>query len=121
MKDYTSIKGLINKKALQKSIDVNQDGYGGACVNVAINVMKHLDDFKDEFNIDYRISNDVDVSIEIYDNSGRKVNSIRKLNQKAGYYTEKINSYDIGTQLGMFHIRITAGTESISKTVIRGE
>ena len=53
MKDYTSIKGLINREALQKSIDVNQDGYGSACVNVAINVMKYLDDFKDEFNIGY--------------------------------------------------------------------
>jgi hypothetical protein len=53
MKDYTSIKGLINKDALQKSIAANQDGYGGACVNVAINVMKHLDDFDDDFNIGY--------------------------------------------------------------------
>lgn len=53
MKEFDSIKGLINKEALQKSIDANTDGYGGACVNVAINVMKHLDDFKDEFNIGY--------------------------------------------------------------------
>jgi len=53
MKDFDSIKGLINKDALQKSIDANTDGYGGACVNVAINVMKHLDEFKDEFNIGY--------------------------------------------------------------------
>lgn len=53
MKDFNSIKGLINKEALQKSIDVNTNGYGGACVNVAINVMKHLDDFEGEFNIGY--------------------------------------------------------------------
>ena len=53
MKNFDSIKGLINKDALQKSIDVNTDAYGGACVNVAINVMKHLDGFKDEFNIGY--------------------------------------------------------------------
>ena len=53
MKDFDSIKGLINKDALQKSIDANTDGYGGACVNVAINVMKHLDDFEDDFNIGY--------------------------------------------------------------------
>ena len=53
MKDFSSIKGLINKDALQKSIDANTDGYGGACVNVAINVMKHLDDFNTDFNIGY--------------------------------------------------------------------
>lgn len=53
MKDFDSIKGLINKEALQKSIDVNTDGYGGACVNVAINAMKHLDDFEGDFNIGY--------------------------------------------------------------------
>lgn len=53
MKDFSSIKGLINKDALQKSIDANTDGHGGACVNVAINVMKHLDDFNTDFNIGY--------------------------------------------------------------------
>lgn len=53
MKNFDSIKGLINKEALQKSIDANQDGYGGACVNVAINVMEHLDNFEGEFNIGY--------------------------------------------------------------------
>jgi hypothetical protein len=53
MKNYDSIKGLINKDALQQSIDINQDDYGGACVNVAINVMKHLDSFEGEFNIGY--------------------------------------------------------------------
>ncbi len=47
------IKGLINKEALQASIDNNKDGYGGACVKVAINVMKHLDNFEGEFNIGY--------------------------------------------------------------------
>jgi len=51
MKDIDSIKGLINKESLQTSIEVNKDGYGSACVNVAINVMKHLDDFQGEFNI----------------------------------------------------------------------
>lgn len=53
MKDINSIKGLINKDVLQKSIDVNSDGYGAACVNVAINVMFHLDDFDGNFNIGY--------------------------------------------------------------------
>jgi hypothetical protein len=48
-----NIKQLINKEALDKQIDINQDGYGGACVNVAINVMEHLDDFNQEFNIGY--------------------------------------------------------------------
>jgi hypothetical protein len=48
-----SIKGLINKEALETSIDNNSDGYGGACVNVAINVMKYLDNFNGEFNIGY--------------------------------------------------------------------
>ena len=53
MKNLNSIKGIINKKALQKSINANKDAYGAACVNVAINIMKHLDNFKGEFNIGY--------------------------------------------------------------------
>lgn len=77
--------------------------------------------FKDEFNLDYTIINDGNVSIEIYDNTGKKVSTIQKLNQKAGYYTETINSENIGNQLGMFHIRIITGKDVVSKTVIRGE
>ena len=75
----------------------------------------------DEFNLDYTITNDSDVRIEVYDNSGKKVGSIYKPDQKAGNYTETIKSDKIGNQLGMFHIRIIAGNEVVSKTVIRGE
>ena len=47
------IKGLVNKEALLKQIEINDDGYGSACVNIAINVMMHLDNFEGEFNIGY--------------------------------------------------------------------
>jgi hypothetical protein len=77
--------------------------------------------FMDEFNLDYTIASDSDIRIEIYDNSGRKVSSIQKVNQKAGNYTKTFKSDKIGNQLGMFHIRIIAGNDVISKTVIRGE
>lgn len=77
--------------------------------------------FMESFKIDYTLTKNSDLKIEIYDNSGRKVNAVQKLNQKAGYYTETIHSDDIGNQLGMFHIRIIAGNDIISKTVIRGE
>lgn len=53
MKDLDSIKGLINREHLQKIIDTTQDGYGSACVNVALNVMEYLEDFAGEFNIGY--------------------------------------------------------------------
>jgi len=74
-----------------------------------------------EFKMDYNISVDSDVIIEIYDNSGVKVYDTKKLNQKAGYYTETINARQIGDKLGIIQIRIIAGDSSISKTVIRGE
>lgn len=77
--------------------------------------------FMESFKIDYTLTRDSDLKIEIYDNSGRKVNSVQKNNQKAGYYTETIHSDDIGNQLGMFHIRIVAGDDIVSKTIIRGE
>jgi len=77
--------------------------------------------FSREFKMDYSIAIDSDVVIEIYDNSGVKVYDTKKMNQKAGKYTEEINANQIGNQLGIFHIRIIAGDSSISKTVIRGE
>jgi hypothetical protein len=48
-----NIKGLINEDVWNKYIDKNDDAYGGACVQVARNVMKHLDDYEGEFNIGY--------------------------------------------------------------------
>jgi hypothetical protein len=53
MKNTDNIKGLINKELLQNQIAINSDGYGSACVNVAINIMEHLDGFEGEFNIGY--------------------------------------------------------------------
>lgn len=53
MKDINSIKGLINKEVFQEVIDENNDPYGSACVNVAINIMEYLDTFTDQFNIGY--------------------------------------------------------------------
>jgi hypothetical protein len=59
--------------------------------------------------------------IEIYDNSGKRISSISKLNQKAGLYSETIQSNKLGEQLGIYHIRIIAGKESISETMVRVE
>ncbi|MDA3954115.1 MAG: T9SS type A sorting domain-containing protein [Bacteroidales bacterium] len=86
-----------------------------------INAKIYPNPFKDVFNLDYTTTIDSDIRIEIYDNSGKKISSIHKPNQSAGNYTETINSTEIGNQLAMFHIRIIAGSEVISKTVISGE
>jgi hypothetical protein len=51
--EIDNIQGLINRELLEKSIEVNDDPYGGACVAVAINVMKHLDTFEGDFNVGY--------------------------------------------------------------------
>ena len=48
-----NIKGLINKEYLDKQIEINSDGYGSACVQVTINVMEHLDNFEEDFNLGY--------------------------------------------------------------------
>ena len=77
--------------------------------------------FKSEFKVDYTISKDSDVIIEIYDNSGKKIAFVKRTNQKAGIYTETVNSYELGDQLGIYHIRIIAGNESVSKTIVRAE
>ena len=86
-----------------------------------IKALVYPNPFKDEFKIDYTIQKDADVLIAIYDNSGKRVSSISRLNQKAGNYSETINTNKVGEQLGMYHIRIIAGCESISKTIVRTE
>jgi len=52
-KPQHGIKNLIDADALNLYIENNQDGYGTACVAVAINVMKHLDNFTGDFNVGY--------------------------------------------------------------------
>lgn len=104
-----------------KAKNVNPNNTNNKITSDNINATVYPNPFKNEFKLDYQITSDSDVIIEIYDNSGKRVSSINKLNQKAGYYTEVINSDKIGEQLGMYHIRIIAGNESISKTIIRSE
>lgn len=54
MDNINEIKCLINKELLTKYVNTNKDdGYGNACTHIAINVMRHLDNFKGEFNIGY--------------------------------------------------------------------
>ncbi|HAF30535.1 MAG TPA: hypothetical protein DCG75_15945 [Bacteroidales bacterium] len=113
-----TIQTAYYSKAENKSVEDNQDR---KLVSESIEAKIYPNPFKEAFKLDYTIVNDGNVSIEIYDNTGKKVSTIQKLNQKAGYYTETINSDNIGNQLGMFHIRIIAGDDVVSKTVIRGE
>ncbi len=77
--------------------------------------------FENEFKIDYQLAMDSDITIEIYDQSGRKLYAVNKKNQKAGYYNEIIKNDDIGEQLGIYHIRIVAGQAHISETVVRSK
>lgn len=76
--------------------------------------------FNESFKIDYYIQKDSPVEIVVFDNTGRKVSSIQINKQAAGYYSETFTTEQLGSQQGMFHVRITAGDESISKTIIRG-
>lgn len=46
-----NIQGLINEDGLKECIDNITDAYDKAVVQVAINVMEHLDNFEGEFNI----------------------------------------------------------------------
>ncbi|MFC2104876.1 T9SS type A sorting domain-containing protein [Bacteroidota bacterium] len=117
-KGIKTIRTAYYSKAENKTEEVNNNQ---KLVSENIEAKIYPNPFTDEFKLDYSITNDYDVRIEIYDNSGRRVNSIQKINQKAGYYTETITRDDVGNQLGMFHIRIIAGEDVVSKTVIRGE
>lgn len=77
--------------------------------------------FDGEFTIDYTLLQESNVVIEIYDNTGKRVVLKSKNLQKPGSYTETITKDIIGEQLGIYHLRINAGNQIISKTIIRGE
>lgn len=75
--------------------------------------------FNQSFKIDYYVQEDSPVEITIFDNSGRKLSTLQKSKQAAGYYTETITSEQLGSQQGIFYINIKIGDENISKTIIR--
>jgi hypothetical protein len=54
MNQELNIKGLRDAEYLRKQIVINSgDGYSNACVQVAINVMKYLDEHPTEYEIGY--------------------------------------------------------------------
>jgi hypothetical protein len=52
MREHTS-NTRINHHILESTKQKNQDAYGAACVQVAVNVMNYLDTFDEDFNIGY--------------------------------------------------------------------
>jgi len=104
-----------------KAENKNQNYRSKKLISENIEAKIYPNPFMEEFKLDYNITKNSNVRIEIYDNSGRLVTTIHKPNQLAGYYTETITSNEIGKQQGMYHIRIISANEVLSKTVIRGE
>jgi len=111
------IKTAYYSKTKERKTGENNDPLWDEMIQAKI----YPNPFDNEFKIDYQLAENSDVTIEIYDNSGRVVHTIHKKSQKAGYYNEIIKNDDIGEQLGMYHIRIVAGESQISKTIVRGK
>src|SRR6056297_369863 len=111
------IKTAYYSKTKERKTGENNDPLWDEMIQAKI----YPNPFDNEFKIDYQLAENSDVTIEIYDNSGRVVHTIHKKSQKAGYYNEIIKNDDIGEQLGIYHIRIVAGESQISKTIVRGK
>ncbi len=74
--------------------------------------------FKNEFKISYTLTQNSNVTIEIYDNSGLKVYSKFKQEQIPGTHSEIINSKQLDGYSGLYHVKIIAGNKDVSTTII---
>ena len=116
-KGIKTVRSAYYSKA--KNNSENQANKGLIAENIEAKI--YPNPFISEFKIDYTITKDSDIRIEIYDNSGRLVKNIQKRDQLTGHYTETITGSDLGNQQGIYHVRIISDDGVLSKTVIRGE
>lgn len=128
---YEDIQGLVNKERLEEYVNVNADAYGGACVQVAINVMRHLDSFDGQFNIGYHpdMSTPHGIICECDDQGGitgfmaGAARNIVACCYKDGWkfwLADVISPYDIGDEGAVRnidkHVKTVLGIEGVTAT-----
>ncbi|NDW17921.1 T9SS C-terminal target domain-containing protein [Dysgonomonas sp. 216] len=68
-------------------------------------------------NIEYYLTYDVDVSISLYDVSGKKITGIYQYNKQAGLYQESINCF--GLSSGTYFLHFNIGNEQIVEKILK--
>ena len=77
--------------------------------------------FGEQLKVDYTLMQPSDVEISIYDNSGRKIRTETYDDQPKGVYTQTIRMDKKSTPSGVLYLRIKAGSDVITESLIRSE
>ena len=75
----------------------------------------------DKLTIKYQVETPGKVTIELYDNTGKKIRSLLDKNLNAGNYSLELDTQSEGLPSGMYYIRAIMNGMTITKEFIRNE
>jgi len=103
--EYGSGAGIsVSHQAAFKS-SINMQVYGDA-LNTE-NVRLYPNPFDDKFFVSYKLEENADVRIEIFDIAGKKVSVLLDEKRSSGSYDEIINVVHLGLKNGLYNVRVT--------------
>ena len=82
----------------------------------AIDLLISPNPARDQFTVSYNLETEGNVSIALYDISGRIVNQIPEQSLSAGYQTELMDATNLAK--GIYILRVQVGTEMINRKVV---
>ncbi|OFX23751.1 MAG: hypothetical protein A2033_12910 [Bacteroidetes bacterium GWA2_31_9] len=85
--------------------------------NFTINV--NPNPFNNELNINYSINKTCDVSIELFDITGKKISSLQNIKQEKGNYSMKYNKTKDSVKPGVYFLKIIVGNEVYVKKIVK--
>ncbi len=84
------------------------------------NINLYPNPFSDKLNIDYDLSKDTKLTIELFDNSGKLVKVLAKnISQKSGKQSYMLNADEMSLPSGMYYIKFTTPNDSFTKKILK--
>lgn len=75
--------------------------------------------FTESLFISFKLSQSAEVSLKLYDMTGRKIKEIiSSMKYSKGKHVEKVDAIELGLKRGMYIVSLTAGNENITRQIV---
>ena len=121
---FTEIPGFISTDAATKTVDVVGDltGIGDGLAPLALALDQNVPNpFNPATAIGFEVDRAANVTLTVYDVSGRRVRTLVSRFMTPGIYTEEWNGRDArgeGVASGVYFYRLRAGDRAITKKMV---
>ena len=83
-----------------------------------INIAAYPNPFVDNANINYALTDDAKVKVEVYDLQGKLITSLFEGNQKSGSYNLNFNAKNFATNSGIYIVKMTVNSDVYSAQMV---